>query len=322
MRLDRGLFVLTVAVAAVMMISDSSGGEVITAVGAGLALKVTFPQEEVQVGDRIQIGVEIKNESAEPITAAKPIFDSASVSFDVTFGENDFRHTHWAMEKGRPVSPEQVEIAPGESLSYSHPFDAVRVGKYTVTTNYRGTGGETLKAGPHVLEVLPRGETREVSLVIETTQGEIQGKFFPEAALNTVLHFAARARDGFYDGIIFHRVIDGFMIQGGDPQGKGTGGPGYAFPDECDPEYRHTGPGVFSMANSGPHTNGSQFFITHVATPHLDMKHTVFGKVTKGQDVVFAIGKVKKGPGDRPVEDVKMLKVRILPEPRAKGEQP
>ncbi|MCL7487742.1 MAG: peptidylprolyl isomerase [Desulfobulbaceae bacterium] len=137
---------------------------------------------------------------------------------------------------------------------------------------------------------------------INTDKGEILLKLHYNETPLTVINFVGLAEGTlslggsgkpistpFYDGLKFHRVIKGFMIQGGCPLGTGTGGPGYKFPDEIDPSLKHNGPGVLSMANSGPDTNGSQFFITHVATPHLDGKHTVFGKVVQGQDVVDAI---------------------------------
>ncbi len=126
---------------------------------------------------------------------------------------------------------------------------------------------------------------------IKTNKGSINIRLHPEVAPVTVANFVNLARRGFYDGLNFHRVIDNFMIQGGCPNGTGTGGPGYRFEDECNSELRHDAPGKLSMANAGPGTNGSQFFITHVETPWLDGKHTVFGSVVSAadQDVVNAI---------------------------------
>ncbi len=124
---------------------------------------------------------------------------------------------------------------------------------------------------------------------ISTNKGDIRLQLFDDKAPNTVANFEKLAREGFYDGLAFHRVIDDFMIQTGCPKGTGTGGPGYDFADEFHEDLKHSGPGVLSMANSGPNTNGSQFFITHVATPWLNGKHSVFGQVLEGQDVVNAI---------------------------------
>ncbi len=124
---------------------------------------------------------------------------------------------------------------------------------------------------------------------ISTNRGEIQLDLHEDKAPVTVANFVNLVQRGYYDGLSFHRVIPEFMIQGGCPKGDGTGGPGYRFEDECTPELPHDGPGTLSMANSGPGTNGSQFFITHVETPWLDGNHTVFGKVTGGQEIVDTI---------------------------------
>ena len=145
----------------------------------------------------------------------------------------------------------------------------------------------------------------------ETTLGNFTIELFEEQAPNTVGNFAKLAEKNFYDGVIFHRVIDGFMIQGGDPTGTGRGGPGYQFADEFHPALKHTTEGMLSMANAGPNTNGSQFVITLAPTPHLDNRHAVFGKVVEGMDIVRKIGKAPTKPGDRPVTDVVMKTVRV-----------
>lgn len=124
---------------------------------------------------------------------------------------------------------------------------------------------------------------------VKTDVGTMLIELFADKTPVTVNNFVFLARQGFYDGVIFHRVISGFMAQGGDPTGTGSGGPGYKFKDEFHPELKHDKPGVLSMANAGPDTNGSQFFITHVPTPHLDGRHSVFGQVVEGLDVLMAI---------------------------------
>ena len=149
------------------------------------------------------------------------------------------------------------------------------------------------------------------TVTIETNHGTIRAEMFVDKAPKTAGNFIELAKKGFYDGVVFHRVIEGFMIQGGDPTGTGRGGPGYQIRDEFAAGLAHTEPGLFSMANAGPNTGGSQFFITLAATPWLDGKHAIFGKVTAGLDVVKAIGKVETGGGDRPVEDVVMQKVTV-----------
>jgi peptidyl-prolyl cis-trans isomerase A (cyclophilin A) len=160
----------------------------------------------------------------------------------------------------------------------------------------------------------------------DTTEGAFVVRLFEAEAPKTVANFVGLAegtrewkhpgtgqkmRQPFYNGILFHRVIDGFMIQGGDPLGQGTGGPGYNFADEFHPSLRHNKAGILSMANAGPNTNGSQFFITLGPTPHLDNRHSVFGEVVEGLDVVKKIGKVRTGRHDRPVNDVVISQVTI-----------
>jgi cyclophilin family peptidyl-prolyl cis-trans isomerase len=134
--------------------------------------------------------------------------------------------------------------------------------------------------------------------IIHTSKGDIEIELFPDQAPATVNNWVFLARKGYYDSVTFHRVIPGFMAQTGDPTGTGSGGPGYTFPDEFSPALRHKSEGMLSMANRGPATNGSQFFITYVPTPHLDGRHTVFGRVVKGMDVVRAIA--PRDPGARP----------------------
>jgi peptidyl-prolyl cis-trans isomerase B (cyclophilin B) len=135
---------------------------------------------------------------------------------------------------------------------------------------------------------------KDIRIIVKTDKGDIEGVLYPAKAPVTVANFLNLAKRGYYDGLKFHRVIPDFMIQGGDPTGTGSGGPGYRFEDECTPELKHDKPGIFSMANAGPGTNGSQFFVTHVPTPWLDGKHTVFGSVTKGQDIVNAVAQGDK----------------------------
>ncbi|TMA95241.1 MAG: peptidylprolyl isomerase [Deltaproteobacteria bacterium] len=165
-----------------------------------------------------------------------------------------------------------------------------------------------------------------VYATLKTSMGDIVIQLFDDKAPKTVANFVGLAsgtkewldpktgekvKRPLYNGTIFHRVIPGFMIQGGDPLGNGRGGPGYTFEDEFDPDLRHSKAGILSMANAGPNTNGSQFFITHQATPNLDGRHSVFGEVVKGQEVVVAIGNVSRDPRDRPIKDVVLKEIII-----------
>ena len=157
-------------------------------------------------------------------------------------------------------------------------------------------------------------QKQEKIVVLETSLGNIEIKLFPEVAPKTCENFLGLIAQDYYNGIIFHRVIKNFMIQGGDPTGTGAGGKsiwGKEFSDECSPSLKFTKPGLLAMANRGPNTNGSQFFITTVPTPWLDGRHTIFGEVVKGYDVVQKIENAKTGPADRPTPSVTILKAFV-----------
>jgi len=165
-----------------------------------------------------------------------------------------------------------------------------------------------------VQEVKAEMSTDAPIIVFETNQGNIEIRLFPDIAPKTCENITGLIGNGYYDGIIFHRVIKNFMIQGGDPTGTGRGGEslwGGKFEDEVTPEVKFDRKGILAMANAGPNTNGSQFFITTVPTPHLNMKHTIFGEVISGYETVEKIENAKTGPGDRPVEEQKIIKAYI-----------
>ena len=160
---------------------------------------------------------------------------------------------------------------------------------------------------PPAMEIDPK---KKYTAHMETDKGTIVIELFADKAPKTVNNFVFLSRQGFYEGIIFHRVIADFMAQGGDPTGIGSGGPGYKFEDEFHPALRHNKRGILSMANAGPGTNGSQFFITHRATPHLDDKHSVFGQVIEGEDVLMSIP--PRDPSNRNAPAVKIVRIEIV----------
>ncbi len=156
----------------------------------------------------------------------------------------------------------------------------------------------------------------EIYAAFDTTEGAFKIKLFADKAPRTVENFVSLA-DGtktgkpFYDGTVFHRVIPDFMIQGGDPEGTGRGGPGYKFADEFHSELKHSKPGILSMANAGPNSNGSQFFVTVAPTPWLDNRHSIFGEVTEGYEVVRKISEAPRGAQDRPLKEIRIISVKI-----------
>ncbi len=179
----------------------------------------------------------------------------------------------------------------------------------TKQTNESKSMSKTYSKAP---EILPETERIGKKAKFTTNKGSFTITLFGDKAPKTVNNFIFLAKAGFYDGLIFHRVITDFMIQGGDPDGVGTGGPGYKFEDEFDDSLTFSKKGILAMANSGPGTNGSQFFITAAPTPHLNGLHTIFGEITEGYDVVEKISKVQVGASDKPTDPVTITKIEIL----------
>lgn len=169
---------------------------------------------------------------------------------------------------------------------------------------------EDLKwSNPPEMQIDPK---KKYTAVMETDVGELKIELFADKTPKTVNNFVFLANQSFYNGTVFHRVINNFMVQGGDPTGTGTGGPGYRFDDEFHPDLSHSKAGILSMANAGPGTNGSQFFITHTATPHLDNKHSVFGQLIAGEDVLMSIP--ARDPSNANSPAVSLLAVKIIEE--------
>ena len=245
--------------------------------------------------------------------------------------ENTERFTRLALFQGIPQkdkrargSGKDVKVAAKDPTIVACAFNKVRMyifsSREPEESDDAATGRDVFNEKPRAEEVLassslPSASTGlATSAIIHTTLGDIHVQFFPNECPKTCENFTTHARNGYYDGIVFHRVIRNFMIQTGDPLGDGTGGQsiwGGEFEDEITRDLRHDRPFTVSMANAGPNTNGSQFFITTVATPWLDGKHTVFGRVTKGSDVVQAIEGLKCNKFDRPEEDVSMLSITL-----------
>ncbi len=201
-------------------------------------------------------------------------------------------------------------IAATESERHIQYHTAADHNAYFVSQRHYSIRGRS--RGVVTIAVMPE----EIYASFDTTEGKFKVRLFADKAPKTVENFVSLA-DGtktgkpFYDGTIFHRVIPDFMIQGGDPEGTGRGGPGYRFEDEFHPTLKHSKPGFLSMANAGPNTNGSQFFVTVAATPWLDNRHTIFGEVTEGYDVVKKISELPRSPQDRPVKEVRVNSVTI-----------
>ena len=206
-------------------------------------------------------------------------------------------------------TPPPTEAPPTQIAPTAVPA-AVSGAAGTPTPKIQISQGRSYKqyAAPPLMTIDP---SASYTATIRTNKGLIVLELFPDSAPKTVNNFVFLAEQGFYDGLSFHRVIEGFMIQGGDPTGTGGSGPGYRFEDEIDPKRVFGMPGILAMANSGPNTNGSQFFITTVPTPHLNGAHTIFGRILNGQEVADTISKVPKSPAGRPIQTVTIETIQI-----------
>ncbi len=334
-----GLFALALALAPAATAQDGPAPEAPAApAAAGLELTATLAAPKVAVGELARVVVRLRNAGAAAAEALELAEDRAVVSFDVK--QDDGRVFEWSKLHPGPENPRadwpRKQLEPGAQLELEVPFPALAAGKFTITARYRRNAeGAALAAAPVVLEVTPAGNGgTEVEVVMTTSHGPLRLRLFPKEALGTCLHFArlvlaggevdGRRGPGFYDGTRFHRVIPGFMIQGGDPAGNGTGGPGYGIPAEFAtrpfPETLKHVPGRLSMARSQHEDSaGSQFFICVGAPSSLDGNYTCFGEVTRGLDVAYSIADVPcrstEGMDERstPLEPVKVHTVRLVP---------
>ena len=215
-------------------------------------------------------------------------------------------------------SPEPTAVPPTAAVAPTLPFTS---GTGSGATTSGGPAKQMVDAGGILIPQYPNAPPVTIdpeakySAVIRTTKGSMEFELFAEHSPITVNNFIFLANDGFYDGIIFHRVIPEFMVQGGDPTGTGTAGPGYRFEDEFAASLIFDVPGKLAMANSGPNTNGSQFFVTTAQTPHLNGKHTIFGQVIQGQEVADAISLAETDAGNQPTTPIVILGIDIVRNP-------
>ncbi len=299
-----------------------------------LKITLTSSQDSYALGDWVEVKFNLHNTGQADLNLVKPVVDVHSVSFEITceylksrpeeprryftFVHTGYTPSVSESNKGRL---EKIVLGSGKEYSCTFKIPALLIGKMKVLASYQGWMQE-VKSNPIEVEIKPavnvKTDAQELIAVIDTNYGKIICKFYPETAPNTVLNFIKLAQEGFYTNHIFHRVIKGFMIQGGCPKRNGTGGPGYSIKAEFN-QQKHL-VGTLSMARSQHNDSaGSQFFICLVPTPQLDNKYTVFGQVSNGIEVVKEIGEVKTtgrgNPADKPLADVVIKQITI--EPRA-----
>ncbi|MFH0943937.1 MAG: peptidylprolyl isomerase [Planctomycetota bacterium] len=293
--------------------------------------KVEFDlAETATVGEKVSLRVEVTNLGQATEVVKEPQFDYRSFDFLVSFdGGKDSRFTRYHPAAGSPSLLTGRDLLPGKSIQLAHEVIALKVGRWTFQPLFQGARGAAVEGPRKSVQVKP-GKGNEMLLRFETKEGEIEAEFWPEVAPATSLHIAGLASAGFYDGLKFHRTIKEFMIQGGCPNGNGTGSPGYTVEAEFNSR-KHTA-GVLSMARSGDpyesmgkeprpqfaNSAGSQFFLCDAEAPFLDGKYTAFGAVVSGMDVVHRIAAAPATQGTDPgpsvpVDPVVMTSVKLVP---------
>jgi cyclophilin family peptidyl-prolyl cis-trans isomerase len=291
-------------------------------------LELSAAKAKVTVGEEIRLRVVLTRKKGRPIEIHALRFGRDSVSLRVQAGGAVHTLTRIYGEiTEKPGTTEQVlEPVPappqmlvrGTPQTLDLPVLAVRAGPVTFQAVYRGLPEElgVIESSTVEIEVLPAASGRTLGAVVETTEGTIGLELWPDRAMNTVTEFLSLAKEGFYDGLTFHRVLPGYLVQGGDPNGNGTGGPGYYLPDEPDPDAKHV-KGVVSLARIPgiPDTGGSQFFLLLRDDPRLDGRYTAFGRVVEGMDVLAKLAARpvetgKDGERSRPKEAPEILSIR------------
>ena len=237
----------------------------------------------VVLGEEIPLRLMLKKMRGKPVTVNALRLARNSVSFEVTIGEKTHRVTRLQ------ISAPKSRLKRDHPLTFTFPLLAIRTGEMTITAVYRGlpTGNAPIRSEPVKVKVAPDGEKKRIAAVLETSEGVLVLDLWPDRAFNTVLNFLSLARDLRYDGLTFHRIVKDFLVQGGDPKGDGSGGPGWTIPGEFHAALRHER-GVISMARRATEADsaGCQFFLVHAASPGLDGKYAAFGKVVKGLPIL------------------------------------
>lgn len=275
-------------------------------------VSLTLDKKDYKLGDPILATLKVTNDGKAPVNVPKPRFDLASMSFLLQRDKNAPTPESCLVRTGQ--SNDQVSLKPGESTQGSIELLAIEPGSFTLTALFGHKGPwspgfaktEATRSNLVNFKVTPASKTQRFKAQVTTQAGVFGAIFFPERAHNHVLSWLQLAKKGYFNGIKFHRVVPNFVIQGGDPTGTGTGGPGYAIPAEFN-EIKHV-PGILSMARKPePHSAGSQFFVCTAVTPHLDNSYTVFGQVESGMDAVAEIGASEDNAGKYSMQKVEVM---------------